>query len=475
MLVDFGIAAEQGEGGAGALVGTPAYLAPELVHGEPPSQRSDLYSLGIVGWSLLTGRLPFPDEDPALVLLRQVREPIPPLSRAAAATPGRLARAIEELLDKDPARRPACVEHWLASLENRRPVAALAAPLERWLALREVARPFHALAVTTIGMLGAAMVILAIHDTSPPFAMLAKLLAGVVATTAMVQLGLTFRALRRAAQDGYRIEDLRIAIERRIAERQASGPERPPLPGRLVRAGSNVALASLLLLAGMAFAGQVPASLPWAMRLWFWRNVPQLLPIAWVVFWTLRSVGVMVPGTVRPALDWRWRLRLALWRSSLGRQVFRVVAFGLSGHQPASTLHRPTELMLGLAIGELWHALPDATRWGLGDLPATAEALRRRVDELRGAIAQLAALTPPIDPELSDLHDRLVRRRDLALTTLERLRLLLLRLAGETVPPGELTRQLRDARELENELLQELGAHRQVRRLLRSGPALSPA
>lgn len=474
-LVDFGIAAGVDDGEHRDLVGTPAYIAPELVHGAAPSVQSDLYALGITGWTMLTGRLPFTDEDPGQVLLRQVRDAIPPLSRAAAATPGRLARAVESLLAKDPAARPESVEAWLAGLEGRTVAPTLAAPLERWLALREQARPFHALAVTIVGMIGAATVTLIIYDASTPFGTIARIIAGVMATTLTIQVGMSIRAIRRAARAGFRIEDLGLALERRIAERRARGPLPPTTAGKVIRIASNLAGVALLISLGLALAGPLPVAVPWDLRLWVWRNLPQMLPITWIAFWTLRGVGVLVPGRRLPAVDRRWRLRLAFWRSPLARRLFRASGLGLTSGSAESTLHRPTELMLGLEIGELWRALPESTRFGMGDLPTTAEALRRRIDEMRTAIAQLEHAELAGSPELDELHQRLVTRRDAALTALERLRLLLLQLSGELAVPGELTRHLRDARELETELLEELGADRRVRRLIRSGPVASPA
>jgi hypothetical protein len=73
----------------------------------------------------------------------------------------------------------------------------------------------------------------------------------------------------------------------------------------------------------------------------------------------------------------------------------------------------------------------------------------------------------------------LLGRRDAALEALERLRMLALRLAGQVSVEGEFTQHLRAARELELELLQELGAHPDIRRLTRRRgtptPSPSPA
>jgi len=61
-LLDFGLARAEAAllGTSGRVEGTPHYLAPERIHGDPPSQQSDIYALGILFFELLTGKLPFP-------------------------------------------------------------------------------------------------------------------------------------------------------------------------------------------------------------------------------------------------------------------------------------------------------------------------------------------------------------------------------------------------------------------------------
>jgi hypothetical protein len=81
--------------------------------------------------------------------------------------------------------------------------------------------------------------------------------------------------------------------------------------------------------------------------------------------------------------------------------------------------------------------------------------------------------------EMAVIRERLLGRRDAALEALERLRMLALRLAGQVSVEGEFTQHLRAAKELELELLQELGAHPDIRRLTRRRgtptPSPSPA
>ena len=115
-VVDFGLARSVGAGEAqitaeGAVTGTPAYMPPERVLGEPGDERSDIYALGGVAFYLLTGRAPFAGE-PMAVMIHHVRTP-PPLPSSLAPVPPALEAVVLACLEKDPARRPAtALELW---------------------------------------------------------------------------------------------------------------------------------------------------------------------------------------------------------------------------------------------------------------------------------------------------------------------------------------------------------------------------
>jgi serine/threonine protein kinase len=87
-LSDFGIARVLGSNLTGsAIIGTPAYMSPEQAHGGNIDARSDIYSLGIVLFELITGREPYQAETPMSLLLKQINEPIPPIRDFRADVP----------------------------------------------------------------------------------------------------------------------------------------------------------------------------------------------------------------------------------------------------------------------------------------------------------------------------------------------------------------------------------------------------
>ena len=108
-LMDFGLARitgatrlTQGE----ALMGTIAYLAPELIMGQPASQRSDFYALGVMLYELTARRPPFEGDNVAVLLSNHLQAPVVPPSTYNDDLPGWLDALIVQLLAKDPEARP---------------------------------------------------------------------------------------------------------------------------------------------------------------------------------------------------------------------------------------------------------------------------------------------------------------------------------------------------------------------------------
>jgi hypothetical protein len=90
-----------------SAIGTPSYMAPEQVTGDPLGPYTDLYALGVIGYELLSGHPPFnTGTPPVAVLYRHVHTPPPPLAELAPDAPAAACRWVEWLLEKDPAARP---------------------------------------------------------------------------------------------------------------------------------------------------------------------------------------------------------------------------------------------------------------------------------------------------------------------------------------------------------------------------------
>ncbi len=126
MVTDFGIAkalsASSGATltGVGVAIGTPSFMSPEQAAGEREIDgRSDLYSLGIVAYQMLSGELPFLAPTVAGILMKQITEPAPDLRARRPDVPEDLALAVARCLEKDPENRWPTADALRRSLESR--------------------------------------------------------------------------------------------------------------------------------------------------------------------------------------------------------------------------------------------------------------------------------------------------------------------------------------------------------------------
>jgi hypothetical protein len=118
-VTDFGIARSvnlQSVTESGTVLGTSYYIAPEQASGEAVAAQTDVYSLGVVLFELLTGRLPFEGESFVAVAMQHVREPAPSVLDVRPEVPVRVARAVERALAKDPAARPSSMDEFVSEL-----------------------------------------------------------------------------------------------------------------------------------------------------------------------------------------------------------------------------------------------------------------------------------------------------------------------------------------------------------------------
>jgi hypothetical protein len=173
LLADFGIAQVGADTrqltGAGQVIGTPDYMSPEQGSGHPVDQRSDLYSVGVMLYELLTGDLPFRAGSALAVVVKHVSEPPPPLRSVNSELPELLEPVVLRALEKSPEARYQSATEMAAALRQA------ADQLERVVtgpapsAAQRLTRPRHwwLIAAGVIGALGLVVALSRLLPTGP--------------------------------------------------------------------------------------------------------------------------------------------------------------------------------------------------------------------------------------------------------------------------------------------------------------------
>ncbi len=190
LLMDLGLARQESAGGLtspGMVLGTPEYMSPEQAEGERAGAQSDIYSLGVVMYEMLAGKVPFTGKSVLAVLRRQVEEMPPGVRSVRADAPEALVRIVEKAMRKKAPERYQTVEEMARDLLKCGGVSGLAEVAKFRLSSAETLPAVEPEATPTIPS-GAAT----IRGERPGFLVYFALAVGVLALLAALGLGAYF-------------------------------------------------------------------------------------------------------------------------------------------------------------------------------------------------------------------------------------------------------------------------------------------
>jgi len=326
LLSDFGIAHVTRDGrpvpatSGGSVFGTVQFMSPEQARGEPVDGRSDLYSLGVVGYYALTGRLPFSAASDSAVVALHCTTPPPPLVSPPPGAPRRLVQAVERCLAKLPADRfqdGAALGRALAAAlpGGAPPPIAVRAFLTRSAHLAGLALMYEAF----VGLLVAPAALWCWLYGGSHLLDLAAVSGAAAAL--LLPLGVAWARARRLLTDGHGWEDLTDAL---VAERERHREELSFIYGTgpspferglqwLSRVSLGVATLGTALLLQRPEAADQPVALG---------GVAGAAGVALLT-------AVVARARTQRRTDPRGERRLRFWSGALGRWVFRFAAAGL--------------------------------------------------------------------------------------------------------------------------------------------------
>jgi serine/threonine protein kinase len=475
IVMDFGIASAMRTSALaadGRVMGNAHYVSPEQAAGEPVDARSDLYSLGVVGFYALTGRLPFDGPTPQAVVTKHLAVPAPPIASVATAVPPRLAQAVDRCLAKDPIRRYRGAEAFAEAIDLAFEHAKeIPAPLRVWInqGERELPARFALVGMSAIG--GIPLV----YATMNSWLFLVP-----ISIATGVSFVPTLLRLRRVLGDGYHVDDLHAALKEhallRSEEIEYERAQRSPLAQNIMKVIFGGSVAS-----GLTFARLMATSTASSGPVAYGYMIALLVSLSML---TLSSVS-LIGDFMRLRLSARLAATsISFWKSSWGARIAKLAGFGLKiADRPVLGMPLLTEVALGRATDHLFQALPKAARRELAALPATVRRLSDDAGVLRRAIDALDAQLAVFDRRDDDMRDDAGRReaaeelraaRTLAsdrlsatVAAIENIRLDLLRLQMGSSGIESVTASLDAARHIGRQISESLEAQSEVERLLR--------
>ena len=466
LVTDFGIAhVREGPGltSAGEVLGTAEFMSPEQASGEAVDGRSDLYSLGVVGYLALTGKLPFEGPSISAILAKHITEEALPVRSVRPEVPAKLAKIVDRCLAKEPTHRFA---------DGEALAKALGSTFERRTELPVALRVFLK-KNQEIANRAAVLTLLLLFIETPLVGAAANgsAVAGVVAlgvfvTFALAPFGMMAHRARQLLKTGYGQDEtvlaLKTAHDRRREELEFEYGRHPKLGERVARVAAAVGLGGAAI--AIPFPGLVVGDLA-------------------LLLGGVGILGALIAGRLyiqrRDIAGGRW---LRLWKGWIGQLIFKIGRLGLKRLPTAvASTYRPTALAIGMAADRLFEELPKQTRKALGNLPevvrrleADAQRMRGRVEQLDAAIGDVegparAGLTQQRDQltgDLRELRDGAQRGLSDAVTALETLRLDLLRMQAGAGTIESVTADLAAASDLSEDIEHLLEGRQEVDALL---------
>lgn len=487
---DFGIAAVArgiGQTVNDHVAGTAHYISPEQIAGEAPAPASDLYSLGVLGFFVLTGRLPFDAPTASEVLAKHLRDRAPSITSIAPTVPAKLAQLVEWCMAKRPEDRPASAASFAESIDQAiEPPREIPAPLRVWLHNRSRFQGWQiggSALFIGIGALPAA-----VATNNPLFGVL----VGATSTAAIGVLPSILR-INRVIRAGYTIHDMRAALRAYWQQRREEAVYATAKENAVTRRGMSLIL-------GMSIGGVATITLL--------AQQGVFSTMAWPIVGGLLACFGLGAGLLSFS-DWLEKRRaprlgsltMRFYESVWGERLVRWSSTGADRAHASSSLPQLTEAALGRATDALYDALPRELKKQFKALPSTvrrleedATTMRAEIERLDASIAQLDADERASVPSSSDhsgderrirdertrlrsdldgLRTQAMRRLASIVSSLESIRLGLLRLQLGDATIESITASLDAASALASDLNVRADAVADVRHVL-GAPPLAP-
>lgn len=462
LVTDFGIARSTASGATsltqvGEVVGTPQFMSPEQAAGETLDGRSDLYSLGVVAFFAVTGRLPFEAPSAGAVMAMHLTQAPPRVASLRPDLPQALCAAIDRCLEKEQDKRFENGEALAAALDPIRASRREVSPAVRMFQL-QATQGVRLLII--VGMIGFSM----FTSVTTQDEGLAILFAVITITMLWALLAQMVGRARYLLSVGYTFEEVRDGLGVILAERAEARAQERANPRARKREANRVRIMLASFVVGSG-------------GLWFVRTfmreqlgphsfrVGPLAMSAAALSASLLGIGIALLMTNQARSSGIDNAFVRLWQSRAGRAAFRLAGWRL---QRDGDFITPAQSAATSAPLVLISSLSGAARRDLGNARHRIEQLEKALDALAGrqrdlesALTDAGTSTPTTDAALRSRRDELVNglsvardqaiaKRDRLASALENVRVQLLRLKSGVGVAADVAAELNAAESVAN-------------------------